>query len=105
MLVKSYIRIVILNRINTNDILQIQRPKTTLSPYICVMCMHSAETGANLFLHCQVVDFSWNELFRIFREKLLVDLETYPIQFKGSGHTKDRKILWQYAMQKLGMYD
>ena len=36
--VKPFIWTVVLNRINTNNILQVQRPPKAISPNVCVMC-------------------------------------------------------------------
>ena len=52
-----------LNRINTNDILQVRRPHKAISPYVCVMCGVNSESVSHLFLHCPVADFLCNSLF------------------------------------------
>ena len=58
--VKSFIWTVVLNRINTNDILQVRRPHKAISPYVFVMCGANSESVSHLFLHCPVADFLCN---------------------------------------------
>ena len=57
-----------LNRINTNDILEVSRPHKTFFPDICVMCGACSELVSHMFLHCLVAIFLWNSLFNVFGE-------------------------------------
>ena len=63
--VKSFLWTVVLDRINTNDLLQIWRPKSN----IYVMCMDNLESVAHLFLLCPIANSLWNRLFSISGEQ------------------------------------
>ena len=53
--VKSFVWTVVLNRINTNDLLQFWRPKTAIFPNICVMCMNSSELFTHLSFYVRLL--------------------------------------------------
>lgn len=54
--------------VNTNDVLQKQRPLTALSPNMYVMCCSSQKNGSHLFLHHSAANSLWNRLVGIFGE-------------------------------------
>lgn len=67
--VKAFVWTEVLNRININDLLHIQRPHWAISPVVYVMCFRSLEMHNHLFLHCQVAWYIWNQLFGIMDER------------------------------------
>ena len=99
--VKSFIWTAVLNKINTNDILQVQRPHKAISPDVCVMCGVNTESVSHLFLHFPMVDFLWNTLFDIFGEcwKCPTTLDQFlSTSFAGFERRKEAKSLWHFAI-------
>ena len=99
--VKAFVWTAVLNRINTNDLLQIRRPNKALSPNVCVMCFQSAETNSHLFLHCEVARFVWDKLFGIFGEYWVCPADLgafFANRCVGFGRRKDQKALWYCAV-------
>ena len=90
-----------LNRINTNDMLQVRRPLKAISPYIRVMCGASSKSTPHLILHCSMADFLWNALFGIFGECWVCPkaLDQFLLtSFTGFGRRKEAKSLLQYTV-------
>lgn len=48
--VQAFIWTVVLNKVNSNNMLQMRIPYKALSPNICVMCIRSEETHGHLIL-------------------------------------------------------
>ena len=99
--VKAFVWTAVLNRINTNDMLQKRRPLMALSPNMCIMCGLDSESGAHLFLHCPSARSIWNRLFGFFGESWVcpMDLQQFLlIKFRGFGSRKEAKILWQSSV-------
>lgn len=88
-IVRSSVWTAVLNRINTNDLLQIVKPKTAIFHNICVMCMKILNQ-----LHAFLIANSlWIRvgLFELSGDFFL------SIRFKGFGRRKQVKVLWNYA--------
>ena len=90
-----------LNRINTNDILQVRRPHKAISSDMYVMCGANSESVYRLFLHCSVANFLWNTLFGIFGAGWVcpATLDQFLLtSFVGFGRRKETKSLWPCAI-------
>ena len=99
--VKFFIWTIVLNKINTNDMLQVQRPYTAISPGVCIMCGTSSESVPPLFLHYHVADSLCNTLFGIFGECWVcpATLDQFLLtRFLGFGNNKEAKSLWEYSV-------
>lgn len=70
--VKAFAWTVVVNRVNTNDLLQIRWPHKALSPNVCVLCFKDAETHIHLFLHCPVAREMWSRLLAYSGEHWVV---------------------------------
>lgn len=95
--VKSFVWTAVLNKINTNDMLQKRRPLTALSPNWCIMCRSTSESGDHLFLHCSTATLIWNKLFGIFGESWACPLslnQFLAMNFRGFGCRKEARTLW-----------
>ena len=90
-----------LNRINTNDMLQVRRPHKAISLEVSIMCGVSYELVSHLFLHCPVADSLWNTLFGIFGEcwACPTTFDQFLLtSFVGFGMRKEAKSLWQCSI-------
>lgn len=58
--VRAFLWFLILNHINTMDVIQRRRPNMTLSPYWCIMCMKDGESSNHIFLYCSFTMSIWN---------------------------------------------
>ena len=63
--VKAFVWLVAHKKVNTNDLLQLRRPRKALSPDICKLCMKQRESVDHLFLHCSVLLGLWHRLFQL----------------------------------------
>ena len=90
----------VLQNVNTNDMLQLRRSYKTLSPDVCLLCMESGDMVDHIFLHCPLNLELWHRLFS------LVHMDRVPprsicdimlISYKGLGSTNRGKVLWQFA--------
>ena len=92
-----------LDRINTNGMLQVRRPHKAISLDACVMCGVNSKSVSHLFLHCPVADFLWSTLFGIFGECWVcfatVD-QLLLTSFVGFGK-KEAKSLWHVLYMPL----
>ena len=87
--VKALAWLVVLKKVNTNDVLQARRPYKSLSPHWCILCKGSRESVDYLFLHCPITLGQWHKLF------IATNLECVPprsigdifiISFEGLGN-------------------
>ena len=93
--VKSFNWTVMLNRINTNDMLQVQRPHKAISLDVCVM---GRIHNQYLTHFCTIM---WLTLFGIFGECQVcpVTLDQLLLtSFVGFGKNKEAKSLWQCSI-------
>ena len=98
--VKALAWLVVLEKVNTNDMLQARRPYKSPSPHWCILCKGSGELVDHLFLHCPITLGLWHKLLRA------TNLEWVPprnirdifiISFKGLGKSIKGKTLWHIA--------
>ena len=61
--VKAFVWTAVLNRINTNDMLQKRRPLMALSPNMCIMCGLDFESRAHLFFALRYGEISLDQAF------------------------------------------
>lgn len=83
----------VLNRANTNDLLQIIRPHKALSPNVCALCFKDEETYSHLFLHCSVARKMWLRLMAFSGECWVAPKgmdELLRISWVGFGWKKDK---------------
>lgn len=57
---------VVLQKINTLDLLQKKRPNMCLSPHVCCLCLGSGETISHLLISCPFVFFIWSWFSSLF---------------------------------------
>ena len=90
----------VLQNVNTNDMLQLRRSYKTLSTDVCLLCMESGDMVNHIFSHCPLNLELWHRLFS------LVHMDRVPprsicdimlISYKGLGSTNRGKVLWQFA--------
>lgn len=55
--VRDFVWMLVLMRINTNAILQKQRPGLVISPYICMLSQVYKDSRSHVFLQCEVITY------------------------------------------------
>ena len=63
--VKAFAWLVVHEKANTNDRLQLRRPQKFLNSHCCILCKGSEESIDYLFLHCPLTLGLWHELFSL----------------------------------------
>ena len=63
--VKSFVWLVALKKVNTNDMLQLRKSYKVLSPDVCLLCMESDEMVDHIFLYCPLSLGLWYRLFNL----------------------------------------
>ena len=94
--VKAFVWLVAHKKVNTNDLLQLRRPRKALSPDICKLCMKQRESVDHLFLHCSVLLGLWHRLFQLAKmdwvpPRSISDMMS--IDYKGFGNSKRGVVL------------
>lgn len=59
---RFFVWIVVLNRVNINELPQIRRPHEVLSPNVYVLCLKDDENHSHMFLRCPVARDMWSRL-------------------------------------------
>lgn len=82
----------VLNKINTNDLLQFRNMALSLDIY--VLCFNNKETHGHLFLHCPVAWDLWNRLLVFSGDYWVVPekVEFLLTSLVGLGREKDTGI-------------
>ena len=63
--VKFFAWLIALEKVNTNDMLQLRRSYKALSLDACLSCMENGETVNHIFLHCPLSLGLWYILFSL----------------------------------------
>ena len=61
--IKAFSWTVVLDRLNTMEMLQMRRPFLYLSPSWCVLCKSEGESANHLFMHCRFAKAIWDHFF------------------------------------------
>ena len=88
----------VLNRINTNNILQVHRPK-----FVSLWISPSSKINAHLFLHCLATSNIWSRLFGIFWWILFVHTklgELLLIRYSGFSWKKDKQACGSMQLRR-----
>ena len=65
--VKVFNWLLILKKLNTQDLLWRRKPFWSISPSWCVLCRNASESADHLFLHCYVVQKLWTIIIQKFK--------------------------------------
>ena len=61
--VKVFVWLVVHGKVNTCDQIQRQNSHMVLSPSWCILCRKDDESIDHLFIHCEIANKLWNQLF------------------------------------------
>ena len=98
--VKSFVWLVALKKVNTNDMLQLRRSYKALNPSVCLLRMESGETVNHIFLHCPLSLRLWHRLLSLAHmdwvpPRIICDMMI--ISYRGLGNSGRGMVLWQFA--------
>lgn len=99
--VKAFAWTMVLNKANTNDLLQIRRPHMALSPNVCVFCFKEEETHSHLFLLCPMARKMRSRLLAFSGEQWVAPKrveDLLNIGLFGFSKNKDNRSLWKCAL-------
>lgn len=87
-----------LNKLNTNHMLQMRRPGKSISPDWCVMCRSHADSHDHMFLHSDSARCLWHNLFGVEAEVWVspaIVTSFLQVKYRGFGKGMNRSILLQ----------
>lgn len=95
--VKAFVWSLVLNHINTMDLLQRRRSNMTLSPNWCILCKKASESSKHIFIHCGFTESIWNYFFSTMKRSHVwpEEAKDFLCQWYGGGQGKWTKIYWE----------
>ena len=92
--------LLILKKLNTQDLLQKRQPLLYVSPSWCVMCKKGSETVNHLFLHCSVAQKVWTNILQKFTISWVLPQDINHLILGDFMFGRDRrtKLLWSLVI-------
>ena len=101
--VRVFCWLLILKKLNTQDILQKRQPFLSVSPSWCVMCKQDSESINHLFLHCPLVYRVWIAVIQKFKVSWVLPQDVNQL-IEGPfmvGREKKTKLMWSLAIHAI----
>ena len=98
--VRVFCWLLILKKLNTQDLLQKRQPYLSISPSWCVVCKKDCESINHLFLHCPMVYRVWIAVIQKFKVSWVLPQDVNQLIEEAFmvGRDKRTKLLWSLVI-------
>ena len=98
--VRVFSLLLVLKKLNTQDLLQRRQPFLSISPGWCVMCKNENESVDHLFLHCTTAQRVWTYVLQKFKVSWVLPYEVTQLIEGDFTMQRDKriKLLWSIVI-------